>query len=70
MEKTMSYIILVGAFAAAMLTSDASNARQSDWAQARLACADVGIDPSSPAFNQCVFDLYYSLWDEQNESQR
>jgi hypothetical protein len=37
---------------------------------ARLACADVGIAPGSGAFGQCVFDLYYSLWDEQNEIER
>jgi len=37
--------------------------------QARLACADVGIDPGNPAFGQCVFDLYYSLWNEQNASE-
>ena len=34
-----------------------------------MACADVGIDPGSPAFRQCVFDLYYSLWNKQNESE-
>jgi hypothetical protein len=27
----------------------------------------VGIAPGSGAFGQCVFDLYYSLWDKQNE---
>jgi len=42
------------------------NANQPAWTQARLACADIGIDPGSPAFGQCVFDLYYSLWSEQN----
>jgi hypothetical protein len=46
------------------------NAHQNDWTQARLACADVGIDPSSAAFGQCVFDLYYSLWDAQNVAER
>jgi hypothetical protein len=35
-----------------------------------LACADVGIDPNSAAFDQCVFDLYYSVWDEQNVFER
>jgi hypothetical protein len=47
-----------------------SSANQTGWAQARLACADVGIDPGSSAFGQCVFDLYYSLWNEQNEFER
>ena len=37
------------------------------WENARLACADVGIAPGSGAFDQCAFDLYYSLWDLQNE---
>jgi hypothetical protein len=46
------------------------NANQADWSQARLACADVGIAPGSGAFDQCVFDLYYSLWDEQNVTER
>jgi hypothetical protein len=46
------------------------SANQTAWAQARLACADVGIDPGSASFGQCVSDLYYSLWDEQNESER
>jgi hypothetical protein len=52
------------------LVSGTVNANQSDWQRARLACADVGIDPSSAAFGQCVVDLYYSLWDEQNEGER
>ena len=43
------------------------NAQQNNWENARLACADVGIAPGSGAFDQCAFDLYYSLWDLQNE---
>jgi hypothetical protein len=72
----MSRIILIGSFAALLLASGTQganaieSANQTAWAQARLACADVGIDPGSSAFGQCVFDLYYSLWDEQNESER
>ena len=46
------------------------SAHRNDWMRARLACAEVGIDPGSAAFGQCVFDLYYSLWDEQNEAKR
>jgi len=53
-----------------LLASGTSSANQSDWTQARLACADVGIDPNSAAFGQCVFDLYYSVWDDQNVSER
>jgi hypothetical protein len=72
----MSRIVLIGSFAALLLASGAQNAsaiesaNKTAWAQARLACADVGIDPGSSVFGQCVFDLYYSLWDEQNESER
>jgi len=66
----MSRMILICSLAALLLSSGTLSAHQNDWAQARLACADVGIDPSSAAFGQCVFDLYYSLWDEQNESER
>jgi len=62
----MSRIVLICAFASLLGSHGTLSAQQSDWAQARLACADVGIDPGSGAFNQCVFDLYYSLWDEQN----
>jgi hypothetical protein len=66
----MSRIILTCSFVAALLASATASASQSDWQHARLACADVGIDPSSAAFGQCVFDLYYSLWDEENASER
>jgi hypothetical protein len=40
------------------------------WAQAQLACADVGIAPGSGAFGQCVVDLYYSVWNEEYETER
>jgi hypothetical protein len=66
----MSRIILACSFAAALLTGGSANANQSDWQRARLACADVGIDPSSAPFGQCVMDLYYSLWNEQNLQER
>jgi hypothetical protein len=66
----MSRIIKISSFAAALLSSGTLSAHQNDWAQARLACADVGIDPSSAAFGQCVVDLYYSLWNEQNVYER
>jgi hypothetical protein len=68
----MSRIILICSFAALLMgggCADAvKNANRTDGGQARLACADVGIDPGSPAFGQCVFDLYHSLWNEQNET--
>jgi hypothetical protein len=67
----MSHIILICSLAALLMVSACANASknadQTSWAQARLACADVGIDPGSPAFGQCVFDLYHSLWSKQNE---
>jgi hypothetical protein len=72
----MSRIMLICSLAAVLAaggTQSASaieNASQTAWAQAGLACADVGIAPGSGAFGQCVFDLYYSLWDEENESER
>ena len=69
----MSRIIMTCSLAALLMGSGCANAiknaNQTDWRQARLACADVGIDPGSPAFRQCVFDLYYSLWNKQNESE-
>jgi hypothetical protein len=66
----MSRIIVICSFAAVLLSSATLSAHQNDWAQARLACADVGIDPSSAAFGRCVVDLYYSLWDDQNVQER
>ena len=66
----MSRIALTCAFAALLGSSGAASANQADWSQARLACADVGIAPGSGAFDQCVFDLYYSIWDEQNVTER
>jgi hypothetical protein len=64
----MSRIILISSFAALFTmggTQSANaiqSANQSAWAQEILACADVGIDPGSTVFNQCVADLHNSLW--------
>jgi hypothetical protein len=72
----MSRIILIGSFAALLAAGSTQSANaiesanQTAWKQARMACADVGVVPGSGAFRQCVFDLYYSVWDEQNESER
>ena len=72
----MSRIILIGSFVALLAAGGTQSANaiesanQTDWEKARLACADVGIAPGSGAFGQCVFDLYYSVWDEQNASER
>jgi hypothetical protein len=68
----MSRIMLICSLAALLMGSGCANAiknaDQTDWGQARLACADIGIDPGSPAFGQCVSDLYHSLWSKQNET--
>jgi hypothetical protein len=66
----MSRIALILAFAALLGSYGIASAGQNDWEQARLACANVGLEPGSGAFNQCAFDLYYSLWNEQNEFER
>jgi hypothetical protein len=67
----MSRITLTCSLAALLMGGGCANAiknaNQTDWGQARLACPDVGIDPGSADFGQCVFDLYHSLWNEQNE---
>jgi|GEM_PF-2946532 len=68
----MSRIILVSSFVVLLAgcgtpSADAiQSANQGAWAQASLACADVGIAPGSGAFSQCVADLHDSLWDVQN----
>jgi hypothetical protein len=68
----MSRIILIYSFAALLAgcgtqsTNTIQSANQGAWAQDSLACADVGIDPGSAAFSQCVADLRHSLWAEQN----
>jgi DNA-binding transcriptional regulator YdaS (Cro superfamily) len=70
----MSRTILIGIFAALLAAGSTRNAsaiesaNQTGWARARLACADIGVDPGSSAFSQCVFDLYYSLWSRTNPS--
>ena len=64
----MSRIVLICSFAAllAASSSGSANAAQDNWYKDSLACAAVGIDPGSPAFNQCVADLHHSLWAEKN----
>ena len=48
----MSRIILICSVAALLMGGGCANAiknaNQTDWGQARLACADVGIDPATP----------------------
>ena len=66
----MSRIIFISSFAALLAASgtQSANAIQSTNQDAwrHLVCADVGIDPGSAAFNQCVADLNHSLWAVRN----
>jgi hypothetical protein len=70
----MSRFILICSFAAtlaAAATQSANateSAKKSAWVQDSLACADVGIDPGSPIFSQCVADLHHSLWAAHNQN--
>jgi hypothetical protein len=68
--------MLIGSFAALLAMGGIQSANafesatQTAWGQARRACAEVGIAPGTDASDQCVVDLYYSLWNEQNETER
>jgi len=69
----MSRFILICSFAplaaSATQSADAAeSAEKSAWVQDSLACADLGIDPGSPIFSQCVADLHHSLWAVQNQN--
>jgi hypothetical protein len=68
--NSMSRIALTCYFAALLASCGNLSVNNIDWGQARLACADVGIGPGSSAFDQCVSNLYYSLWQEQNAAER
>jgi hypothetical protein len=57
----MSRIILTCCLAALLGSCGTLRVNQIDWEHARLACADVGLEPGSSAFDQCVTSLYYSL---------
>ena len=70
----MSRFVLICSFAATLAAAVAQNAdaaesaKKSAWMQDSLACADVGIDPGSPVFSQCVADLHHSLWAAHNQN--
>jgi hypothetical protein len=66
----MSRIILISSFAALLVACGTQSASQNTSTQARLACADLGIDPGGAAFGQCAVDLEQSLWNEQMLSDR
>jgi hypothetical protein len=57
----MSRITLICFFAASLAACGTESPVQTALAQERLACANVGIDPGSLAFGQCVGDLDQSL---------
>jgi len=66
----MSRITLTCCFAALLGSCSAPSANHIDVEHARLACADLGLEPGTSAFDQCSSNLYYSLWQEQNTAER
>jgi hypothetical protein len=70
----MSRFILICSLTATLAASAtqradaAESAEKSAWEQDSLACADIGIDPGSPIFAQCVADLRHSLWAAKNQN--
>jgi hypothetical protein len=72
----MLRIVLIRSFAALLAAGHVHSANafesatKTAWAQAQRACADVGIAPGSAPFDQCVVDLFYSVWDEEYERER
>ena len=70
----MSRLVLICSLAATLAASVIENAdaaesgKKSAWTQDSLACANVGIDPGSPIFGQCVADLHHSLWAAKNQN--
>jgi hypothetical protein len=70
----MSRFILICSLATTLAASAtqsadaAESAEKSAWEQDSLACADIGIDPGSPIFGQCVADLHHSLWAAKNQN--
>jgi hypothetical protein len=68
----MLRFVLICSFAAMLAASVTQNADaaqsayKSAWQRDSLACADIGIDPGSPIFSQCVADLHHSLWAAKN----
>lgn len=49
--------------ALAPLVAACSHAALADQShKEQLACAEIGMDPGSAAFNQCVADLHWNIW--------
>ncbi|MDB5408466.1 MAG: hypothetical protein JWL84_3378 [Rhodospirillales bacterium] len=66
----MSRILLVLPVVALLAACSTGNVNQAEAQRQRLACADIGIDPASAAFGQCVANLSQSMWDQQMISAR
>ena len=70
----MSRFILICSLAVTLTASATQSANAAEsaekraWVQDSLACADIGIDPASPIFSQCVADLRHSLWAAKNQN--
>jgi hypothetical protein len=65
----MSRIILICCFAALLAACATDSPGQTAVARERLACADVGLHPDGPGFDQCVDDLEQSLSHYHNGEQ-
>jgi hypothetical protein len=68
--NNMSRIALICCFAALLGSCSTLGVNKIDFEQARLACADVGIEPGTSAFDQCASNLYNTLWEQQNAGER
>jgi hypothetical protein len=71
-ELKMSRIILISSFVVSLAacgtqdTFDIGRMGKTVVTKERLACANLGIDPGSPVFRDCVADLHHSLWAVEN----
>ncbi len=41
---------------------DTAGAANSNEAKAQVACAEIGVDPGTPAFTDCVSNLNWNMW--------
>jgi hypothetical protein len=61
METTMSRLAYICVLAGLLGACAGEHSTQTTLADRKLACAAIGIDPGSAAFDQCVIDLDRSL---------
>jgi hypothetical protein len=66
----MSRFAFLFSAAALLATGGIAFADQPTLIKERLACAETGIDPASPAFSQCVVDLDQALGQQQSVAGR